>query len=104
MPDKPFLQSTGDLLEYVEHPLARKYIRLLDRCARGEQTVGVLEDTIQPDAVTDWEAAMIVDADPTVGEITEIRETLCRKSPLIVRGGSRKGKPTWTLHDDFITD
>jgi hypothetical protein len=101
MPDTAAVQSADDLLEHIEHSLARQYIELLNRCARGEQTVGALETAIQPEAVTDWEAAAILPGEITVGQITEIRETLCRTSPLIVREGSRKGKPCWRLHDDL---
>jgi hypothetical protein len=102
MPDTAAVTSTDDLLEYVEHSLARHYIKLLYRCARGEQTVGALETAIQPPAVTDWEAAAILPGEITVGQITDIRETLCRNSPLIVREDSRKGKPCWKLHDELI--
>jgi hypothetical protein len=101
MPDTAAVQSADDLLEHIEHSLARHYIKLLDRCARGEVTVGVLQQAIQPEAVTDWEAAAILPGEIMVGQITDIRETLCRKSPLVVREGSRKGKPCWKLHDDL---
>ena len=35
MPDTAAVQSADDLLEHIEHSLAREYIQLLDRCARG---------------------------------------------------------------------
>lgn len=101
MPDTTAVTSADDLLEHVEHSLARQYIQLLDKCSREEVTVGVLQEAIQPPAVTDWEAAATLPGEITVGQITDIRETLCRSSPLIVRSGSRKGKPCWKLHDDL---
>lgn len=101
MSDTAAVQSPDDLLKHVDHPPARQYIKLLARCARGEQTVGVLETTIQPPAVSDWEAAAICDGDYTVDQMTEIRETLCRSSPIIVRHDSRKGQSTYRLHSDL---
>jgi len=63
--------------------------------------VGVLEEAIQPIGVSDWEAAAILPGEIKLEQIADIRETLCRKAPLIVRAGSRKGAPTWRLHDNL---
>ena len=104
MPDTATVQSADDLLQHVEYPPARQYIQLLDRCARGEQTVGVLETAIQAEAVSDWEAAAICEGDVAVAQITDVRETLCRTSPLIVQDGHRKAQPTFRLHDDLINE
>lgn len=101
MPNTAAVTSADDLLQHIEHTLAQEYIQLLGKCSREEVTVGVLQEAIQPPAVTDWEAAAILPGEIKVEEITGIRETLCRKSPLIVRAGSRKGMPTWRLHDDL---
>ena len=78
--------------------LARDYVALLARCAKGDQTVGVLEEAVQPEAVSDWEAAACIDRDVTVEAITETREKLCRASPLVQEFGYRKGQATYALH------
>jgi len=85
-----------------EGSLARDYVALLARCAQGQETVGVLEEAITPEAVSDWEAAACIDRDETVTAITEVREKLCRESPLVIECGHRKGKPTYRLHEDLI--
>jgi hypothetical protein len=101
MPDTAPVESASDLLEYVDYAPARSYIKLLQACANGGVTVGVLDDAVQARAVSDWEAAAMLDHDLAVADIGEMRETLCRKSDLIVRGGDRKGQPTYRLHTDL---
>ena len=70
-------------------------------CANGGVKVGVLDDAIEAEAVSDWEAAAILSHDLTLGDIEDIRETLNRKSDLVVRHGHRKGGATFRLHDDL---
>jgi hypothetical protein len=82
--------------------LARDYVALLARCAQGNETVGALEDAIEPEAVSDWEAASKIGRDIPVARITKEREKLCRESPLVQAYGHRKGKPTYRLHEDLI--
>ena len=104
MPDTAPVQSASDLLQYVDYAPARSYIKLLRACANGGVTVGVLDEAVQARAVSDWEAAAMLDHDLAVSDVGEIRGTLCRKSDLIVRDGHRKAQPTFRLHDDLITD
>jgi len=85
-----------------ENSLARDYVALLARCAQGNETVGALEDAIEPEAVSDWEAASKIGRDIPVARITKEREKLCRESPLVQACGHRKGKPTYRLHEDLI--
>jgi len=101
MPATACVTSGDDLLDYVNYEPARDYIRLLMVCAQDGVTVGLLESTVEAEAVSDWEACMLIDRDLTVAEITDIRETLCRKSDLIVRHGHRKGQPTYRFHDEL---
>jgi hypothetical protein len=97
------VQTAEDLWRALpEGSLARDYVAFLARCAQGEETVGVLEETLEPEAVSDWEAAAFIDRDVTVGAITECREKLCRESPFVVPAGHRKGKETYRLHPSLI--
>jgi len=82
--------------------LARDYVALLARCAKGDQTVGILEEVVQPGGVSDWEAAACIDRDVTVAAITSVREKLCRASPLVQEHSHRKGKTTYRLHPELI--
>ena len=84
--------------ELPEGSLARDYVALLARCAKGDQTVGMLEEAVQPEAVSDWEAAACIGRDVTVEAITETREKLCRASPLVQEFGYRKAQATYALH------
>jgi len=104
MPATTPVQSGADLLEYIEYEPARAYIQLLMDCSQGGVTVGVLDTAIQAEAVSDWEAAAILEHDLTVDDVANIRETLCRTSDLVVRHGHRKAQPTYRLHDDLIND
>jgi len=88
--------------ELPESSLARDYVALLARCAKGDQTVGVLEEAVQPEAVSDWEAAACIGRDVTVEAITACREKLCRASELVQRHGHRKGQATYALHPELI--
>ena len=87
--------------ELPEGSLARDYVALLARCAKGDQTVGMLEEAVQPEAVSDWEAAACIDRDITVEAITACREKLRRASPLVQELGHRKGKTTYRLHPEL---
>lgn len=100
----PVTVETADALRRTlpEGSLARDYVAFLARCARGEKTVGVLEEAVEPEAVSDWEAAACIGRDVTVDAITECREKLCRESPLVVSAGHRKGKGTYRLHPSLI--
>ena len=82
--------------------LARDYVALLARCAKGDQTIGMLEEAVQPKGVTDWEAAACISRDVTVAAITRAREKLCRASPLVKEHSHRKGKATYRLHPELI--
>ena len=88
--------------ELPEGSLARDYVALLARCAKGDQTVGILEEAVQPEAVSDWEAAACIDRDVTVEAITACREKLCRASELVQNLGHRKGQATYALHPELI--
>ena len=85
-----------------EDSLARDYVALLVRCAKGDQTIGMLEEAVQPKAVSDWEAAACISRDVTVAAITNTREKLCRASPLVQEHSHRKGQTTFCLHPDLI--
>mgnify|MGYP006420898965 CR=1 FL=1 len=82
--------------------LARDYVALLARCAKGDQTIGMLEEAVEPRGVSDWEAAACLGRDVTVSAITETREKLCRASELVKRAGHRKGQATYALHPELI--
>jgi hypothetical protein len=81
--------------------LARDYVALLARCAKGDQVIGMLEEVVQPKGVSDWEAAACIGRDVTVAAITRVREKLCRASPLVQEHSHRKGKTTFCLHPDL---
>jgi hypothetical protein len=81
-----------------EESLARDYVALLARCAQGKETIGMLEDAVQPEAVSDWEAAACMEEEIEVEAITDVREKLCRDSPLVQPHGHRKGQTTYRLH------
>jgi hypothetical protein len=85
-----------------EDSLARDYVALLARCAKGDQVIGMLEEAVQPEAVSDWEAAACISRDVTVAAITRAREKLCRASPLVQEHSHRKGQTTYRLHPDLI--
>jgi len=85
-----------------EGSLARDYVAFLARCAQGKETIGMLEEAVQPEAVSDWEAAACIDRDVTVAAITDVREKLCRDSPLVVEWGHRKGQSTYRLNEQLI--
>ncbi|WP_103021492.1 helix-turn-helix domain-containing protein [Salinibacter altiplanensis] len=98
------VQTAEDLWRALpEDSLARDYVALLARCAQGDQRVGILEDTVRPEGVSDWEAAALVGRDVTVEAITDCREKLCRASPLVKKNGHRKGSATYALHES-LTD
>ncbi|WP_103029984.1 helix-turn-helix domain-containing protein [Salinibacter altiplanensis] len=98
------VQTAEDLWRALpEGSLARDYVALLARCAKGDQTVGMLEEAVEPEGVSDWEAAALVGRDVTVQAITDCREKLCRASPLVKKNGYRKGSATYALHDS-LTD
>ena len=82
--------------------LAQDYVALLARCAKGDQVVGMLEETVQPVGLSDWEAAACIDRDITVEAITDVREKLRRASPVVHQDGHRKGKTTYRLHSELI--
>jgi hypothetical protein len=85
-----------------ENSLARDYVALLARCAKGDQTIGMLEEAVQPEAVSDWEAAACISRDVTVNAITKTRGRLCKASPLVQEHSHRKGQTTFCLHPDLI--
>jgi len=85
-----------------EESLARDYVALLARCAKGDQTIGMLQEAVQPKGVSDWEAAACIGRDVTVAAITRAREKLCRVSPLVQEHSHRKGKTTFCLHPKLI--
>jgi hypothetical protein len=87
-----------------EGSLARDYVALLAQAAKGEITIGVLEDTIEPEAVSDWEATMWLEQNIKVDRITKTREKLCREGPLVVAAGHRKGKEIYKLNDSLTED
>ena len=82
--------------------LARRYVAFLARCAQQKERVGMLEETITPKAVSDWEAAACMDGEIKVEAITDVREKLCRDSPLMQPYGHRKGQQTYRLHEQLI--
>jgi len=97
------VETAEDLWRFLsEDSVDRDYVALLARCAQGKETVGALEDTTQPVALSDWEAASKLSREVTVPEVTEARERLCRKSPLVKAHDHRKGKPTYQLHPSLI--
>jgi hypothetical protein len=109
---QPSQRSTGDAVDVdtaedlwralPEDSLARDYVALLARCAKGNQVIGMLEEAVQPRGVSDWEAAACISRDVTVAAITSVREKLCRASPLVQEHSHRKGKTTFYLHPDLI--
>lgn len=107
MPDTATLTSVDDLLDVVggwsQHSrLARQYVTLLRRAATEGYPVGVLPETVQAEALSDWEAAMCVPSDPLVEDVTAVRDALCRSGPVVVRAGSREGQTTYALNDKLI--
>ena len=98
------LTSADDLLAYLDgkDALAYRYVKLLKKAATGGYPVGMMQDTVQAEALSDWEAAACIDRDVTVSAITETREKLCRASDLVRRAGHRKGKATYALHPELI--
>ena len=102
------INTATDLLAYLKgkDSLAYRYVGLLKRCAEDGYPIGMMEDTIEAEAVSDWEAAACITEregeDILVEDITEVRETLNRGSDLIQRAGSRKGKSTYALHPALI--
>jgi len=106
MPDTSTLDTAEDLLEVVaewsDDGRTAAYVRLLQRAAREGYPVGVLESTVQAEALSDWEAAMCVPRDPLVEDVTQVREALCRSGPVVVAKGSRKGQTTYALHPELI--
>jgi len=85
-----------------EESLDRDYVALLARCAQQQETIGMLEDAVQPEAASDWEAAACMEGEIKVEAITDIREKLCRESPLVVEDGHRKGQSTYRLNEQLI--
>jgi len=85
-----------------EDSLARDYVAVLARCAKGDQVVGMLEEAVRPKGVSDWEAAACISRDVTVQAVANTREKLCRASPLVQEHSHRKGKTTFRLHPDLI--
>jgi len=107
MPATATLTGVDDLLDIVSgwrrhSALAQHYIRLLHKAVTEGYPVGVLESTVQAEALSDWEAAMCVPSDPLVEDVTEVREALCRSGPVVVAKGSRKGQTTYALHPELI--
>ena len=99
------VETAADLWRALpEGSLARDYVALLAKAAKGEVTIGALEDTIEPEAVSDWEAAASIDRDIKIDRITKTREKLCRASELVVAAGHRKGKPTYRLHESLTSE
>jgi hypothetical protein len=83
--------------------LARDYVALLAKCAKGEVVLGALEDTIEPEALSDWEAASLLERDITIDRVTRCREKLCRKGPVVVADGHRKGKEIYKLNESLTS-
>jgi hypothetical protein len=108
MPDTLTLDTAEDLLEYLSSRdvLAYRYVRLLHRCATDGYKVGMMEDAVMAEAVSDWEAAACIPEQGCqeihVGDITETREKLCRQSPVVVEHAYRKGQATYRLNSDLI--
>jgi hypothetical protein len=104
MPDTAMPDTAEDLWRALpEGSLARDYVALLARCAKGDQTIGMLEEAVQPKGVSDWEAAACISRDVTVSAITEMREKLCRASPLVQEHSHRKGQATYRLNPQLFT-
>jgi hypothetical protein len=100
--DATDVETAEDLWRALpEDSLVRDYVALLARCAKGDQTIGMLEDAVQPKGVSDWEAAACISRDVTVQAVTNTREKLCRASPLVQEHSHRKGKTTFCLHPDL---
>lgn len=93
-------QSAPDSLEAVladveEGSVEEAYLKLLKRCAAEGYPVGVLEDTVIAEALTDWEVAMCLPFDCTIDEIERARH---RVTDAVVEDGYRKGHSTYRLH------
>jgi hypothetical protein len=107
MPATASIDTASDLLAYLDgkDALAYRYVQLLARCADGGYPVGMMDEAVQAEAVSDWEAAACITEgrgkDIRVEDITEARQTLNRASPLVQEHGHRKGKTTYRLHPEL---
>jgi hypothetical protein len=108
MPKTITFTSVDDLLEIVsgwsQHSrLARQYVTLLKRAATEGYPVGVQESTEwEAEALSDWDAAMAVNKDVRVEDVTAVREALNSTAEVVVADGSRKGKTKYQLNNKLI--
>jgi len=109
MPDATDVKTAADLWRTLPAgSLARRYVSLLGKAAKHGVTVGALPETVEATALSDWEAAAMIEEtdteDVTLGRIAGVREKLNRASPLVVKDGHRAGSTTYRLHPNLLTD
>jgi hypothetical protein len=80
-----------------EESLRRKYVALLARAAKETVTVGALENTVQAEALTDWEAAALIRTDPTLSDVAGSRNRINADTEFIVAAGHRCGNDTYRI-------
>ncbi len=102
------IETADDLLSYLKgrDALAYRYVKLLKRCAEEGYPVGMMEDTVQAQALSDWEAAACIpkrdQEEIAVDDITDRRRKLCRESDLIHEHDHRKGYATYKLNPQLV--
>lgn len=103
MPETTTVDTAEDLWRTLpKNGLARRYVGLLGKAAKEGITVGALEDTVEAEALSDWEAAALIEErggeDITLSAIAGVREKLNRESELVRDHGHRAGHSTYRLH------
>ena len=103
MPDIVDIRTAEDLWRTLPKGcLRRRYVAKLWEAAAQGIIVGVLEEAVKAEALSDWEAAALIEEHPsediTLPSIAEAREHLNRESPLVQEHGYRAGRGTYRLH------
>lgn len=83
------------LADVEDGSVEEAYLKLLKRCATEGYPVGVLDDAVIVEALTDWEVAMCLPLDCTVDEVKKARHQVTNA---VVEDGHRKGYSTYRLH------
>lgn len=98
-------QTITDLAtQFGEASTERRYLRLLYRAHVDGYPVGALENAVEAEALSDWEAAACLSGERYLEEIEEARAAINAKPGpnAVIKHGHRAGRGTWALSPAFV--